>query len=282
VGTGNAPGSTEADVRYGIEVVPFGAYADPGPVVELAVAAEEAGWEALALWDHGHFPGGVGDPWVTFAAVAAVTKRLRLVTDVSPVPRYRPHLLARSVHAVDSLSGGRVTLGAGLGQAWDLDAVGDHHDDVTRAAMADEALELVVRWCNGETVEHAGEYYRADGVQVASGPTQRPRVPVWVGGTSRPALRRAARWDGWIVPTIGEDLSVTFGPERVADGLAYLREHGAGVGFDVAVNGGTGAGETGMTSDYADAGATWWLESLFERRASYEELLARVAAGPPS
>ena len=104
----------EAAVRYGIEVVPFGPYAEPGPVVELARAAEAAGWEALAIWDHCHFWGGVADPWVTLAAVACATERLRLVTDVVPVPRYRPHLLARSVHALDALSGGRVVLGAGL------------------------------------------------------------------------------------------------------------------------------------------------------------------------
>lgn len=269
-------------MRYGIEVVPLGTYAEPGPVVELALAAEGAGWEALALWDHGHFPGGVGDPWVTFAAVASQTSRLRLVTDVSPVPRYRPHLLARSVHALDSLSGGRVTLGVGLGVAWDLDAVGDHHDDVTRAAMADEALDLVVRWCNGETVEHTGEHFRANGVQVASALTQRPRVPVWVGGTSRPALRRAARWDGWIVPTIAQDLSVTLGPEQVGEGLVYLGEQGAGAGFDVAVNGATPPGGAGLTAEYRDAGATWWLESLFEGRGTHDELLARVDAGPPS
>jgi alkanesulfonate monooxygenase SsuD/methylene tetrahydromethanopterin reductase-like flavin-dependent oxidoreductase (luciferase family) len=268
-------------MRYGIEVVPFGKYAEPEPVIELAVAAEEAGWEALAMWDHGHFPGGVADPWVTFAAVASRTTKLRLVTDVVPVPRYRPHLLARSVHALDALSGGRVTLGVGLGQAWDLDAVGDHHDDVARAAMADEAIDLVVRWCNGETVEHAGAYFRSDGAHVASAPTQRPRVPVWVGGTSRPALRRAARWDGWIVPTIGEDLSMTFGPERLAEGIAYLHEQGAAPGFDVAVNGATAPREVGITAEYIDAGATWWLESLFELRATHEELLARVGAGPP-
>lgn len=269
-------------MRYGIEVVPFGSpYGEPGPVVELARVAEAAGWDALSIWDHAHFWGGVGDPWVTLAAVACATERLRLVTVVSPVPRYRPHLLARSVHALDALSGGRVTLGAGLGVEDDLRPVGDHHDDRTLAAMADEALDLVARWCAGETVEHDGEHYVASGVQVANRPTQTPRVPVWIGGLSRPALRRAARWDGWVVDTIDEEQNVTLPPDAIAASVAYLREQGIGDGFDVAVGGTTPTGGRGLVGEYAEAGATWWFEMVFALRGSHEELLERVAAGPP-
>ncbi len=267
-------------MRYGIEVVPFGAYAEPGPVVELAQAAESAGWDALAIWDHCHFWGGVGDPWVTLTAVAAATSRLRLVTAVTPVPRYRPHLLARSVHALDAFSGGRVTLGVGLGVAEDLEPLGDHHDDRTRAAMTDEALALVSRWCNGEAVQHAGPHYRSDGAQVASRATQEPRVPVWVGGWSRPALRRAARWDGWIMAAVDEKQEVWFGPDRLAESVGYLREHTSGP-LDVAVNGTTQAGERGLAPAYEAAGATWWFESVFGLRGTHEEMLARVLAGPP-
>lgn len=268
-------------MRYGIEVVPFGSYAEPGPVVELARAAEAAGWDGLCIWDHCHFWGGVGDPWVTLAAVACATERLRLLTDVTPVPRYRPHLLARSVHALDALSGGRFTLGAGLGVQEDLGPLGDHRDDRTRAAMTDEALDLVVRWCAAETVEHEGEHYVSTGTQIANRPTQQPRVPVWIGGWSRPALRRAARWDGWITSAIDETQTVACPPDVLAGSVAYLREQGAGDGFDVAVNGTTAAGERGLVPEYADAGATWWFESVFGLRGSHEEMLVRVEAGPP-
>lgn len=268
-------------MRYGIEVVPFGPYAEPGPVVELARAAEAAGWDGLCIWDHCHFWGGVGDPWVTLAAVACATDRLRLVTDVSPVPRYRPHMLARSVHALDALSGGRFTFGAGLGVAEDLAPLGDHRDDRTRAAMTDEALELVVRWCNAETVDHQGEHYVATGAQVANRVTQSPRVPVWIGGWSRPALRRAARWDGWTASVIDETQAVLCPPEGIAGSVGYLRELGIGADFDVAVNGTTTAGERGLAPQYAEAGATWWFESVFGLRGSHEQMLERVSAGPP-
>lgn len=268
-------------MRYGIEVVPFGEYAEPGPVVELAVAAEAAGWEALAIWDHAHFWGGVGDPWVTLTAVAAATSRLRLVTAVSPLPRYRPRAIARSLHALDAFSGGRATLGAGLGVREDLAPLGEFHDDRTRAAMTDEALELIVRWCNAETVTFTGEHYTAEGAQIVARPTQSPRVPVWIGGSSRPALRRAARWDGWVIGTIDETQRVVFPPENVAADFAYLLEQGPEDGFDVAVMGATPAGSPGLAPAYADAGATWWFESLFGLRGSREEMLERVTAGPP-
>ena len=268
-------------MRYGIEVVPFGEYAEPAPVVELAVAAEAAGWNALCIWDHCHFWGGVGDPWVTLTAVAAATSRLRLVTDVVPVPRYRPHLLARTLHALDAFSGGRVTLGAGLGVKEDLDPLGDHAEDRTRAAMTDEALDLITRWCLGETVQHDGEHYRSDGTQIAARAVQDPRMPVWIGGWSRPALRRAARWDGWIMSAIDERQTVWFGPDRLAEAVGYLREQGAGPGFDVAVNGTTPADGSPLPGEYAEAGATWWFESVFGLRGSHAEMLQRVSAGPP-
>ena len=270
-------------MRYGIEVVPFGEYAEPGPVVELAEAAEGAGWEAISLWDHAHFWGGVGDPWVTLAAVASRTSRIRLVTGVSPVPRYRPHLLARSLHALDALSGGRVTFGAGLGVPGDLDPVGDGNPPATRAAMTDEALPLIARWCEGATVDHDGPHYRAVGVQVCPAPAG-GRPPIWIGGLSRPALQRAARWEGWFVGCIDEQRRVHVGPDRVAEAVATLAEHGAAAGSDVAVNGTTEPGDpdgVDLVRRYAAAGATWWFESLFGLRGSHEELLARVAAGPP-
>jgi alkanesulfonate monooxygenase SsuD/methylene tetrahydromethanopterin reductase-like flavin-dependent oxidoreductase (luciferase family) len=271
-------------VRYGIEVVPFGDYAEPGAVVELGVAAEAAGWEAISLWDHAHFWGGVGDPWVTLTAVATRTSRLRLVTGVSPVPRYRPHLLARALHALDALSGGRVVFGAGLGVPEDLDPLGDGHDAATRAAMTDEALPLVAQWCEGRTVSHEGPHYRAADVQVCPAPPD-GRPPIWIGGLSGPALRRAARWEGWFAACIDEQQRVHVGPDRVAEAAAALAGHGARAGTDIAVNGTTEPGDprgADLVARYAAAGATWWFESLFGLRAGHEDLLARVAAGPPA
>jgi alkanesulfonate monooxygenase SsuD/methylene tetrahydromethanopterin reductase-like flavin-dependent oxidoreductase (luciferase family) len=269
-------------MRYGIEVVPFGAYSDPGEVVRLAQAAEAAGWEALALWDHVLFPYGAGDPWVNLSAVAQATRRLKLVTAVAPLPRYRPHLLARTLAALDRLSDGRVIFGTGLGVAFDLEPFGDPTDAPTLAAQLDEGLELVTRLWSGETVSHHGRFYHAEAAQLVPTPAQQPRIPIWIGGDSRAALRRAARWDGWVTGTVDEQGQITKPPERLAEQVAVLREaRGGAAPCEVAVDGISSAGDRALPEAYARAGATWWLEAIFGSRGSLDEMLARVSAGPP-
>jgi|GEM_PF-2497848 len=85
-------------MHYGIEVVPFGDFSHPQKIVDLAQAAEVAGWEGLWIWDHMLIPFGVADPWITLAAVATVTTSIKLCVGVSPLPRYRPHLMARTAN----------------------------------------------------------------------------------------------------------------------------------------------------------------------------------------
>lgn len=269
-------------MRYGIEVVPFGPYSDPREVVRLGQAAEAAGWEAIALWDHLLFPYGAGDPWVTLAALATATRRLKLITAVAPLPRYRPHLLARTLAALDILSEGRVIFGTGLGVAFDLVPFGDPSDAATLAAMLDEGLELVTGLWSGEPVTHHGRY-TAEGAQLLPTPVQQPRIPIWIGGDSPAALRRAARWDGWIVGTIDEQCRITKPPERLAEQVATLRRHRAGTApLEIAVDGASSAGDRALPDAYAQVGATWWLEAIFASRGSLEEMLARVSAGPPA
>lgn len=270
-------------MHYGLEIIPFGAYSDPRAVVRLAQAAEAAEWEAIAIWDHLLFPYGAGDPWVTLAAVAQATTRLTLITAVAPLPRYRPHLLARTLAALDILSGGRVIFGTGLGVAFDQAPFGAPSDMPTLAAMLDEGLEVLSGLWSGEALTHQGRFYTVEGAQLAPTPVQRPRIPVWIGGDSSAALRRAARWDGWVIGTIDEQCQVTKPPERLAEQVAALRSHRADdTPFDVAVDGISSAGDREHARAYAEAGATWWLEAIFGSRGSEEELLARIAAGPPA
>jgi alkanesulfonate monooxygenase SsuD/methylene tetrahydromethanopterin reductase-like flavin-dependent oxidoreductase (luciferase family) len=270
-------------MHYGIEVVPFGAYSDPREVVRLAQAAEAAGWEAIALWDHLLFPYGAGDPWVTLAAVAAATRRLKLITAVAPLPRYRPHLLARTLAALDILSAGRLIFGTGLGVAFDLAPFGDPTDAPTLAAMLDEGLELVTQLWFGEPVQHQGRFYQAEAAQLLPTPVQRPRIPIWIGGDSPAALRRAARWDGWVIGTIDEQGQVTKPPERLAEQVAALRRaRTSAEPCAVAVDGISAPGDRALPDAYAQAGATWWLEAIFGSRGSVEVMLARVSAGPPT
>ena len=168
-------------MKFGIEVVPFGIYSDPRNVVELAQVAEAAGWEGLWIWDHVLFPYGVGDPWISLAAVAAATKTIRLCTGISPMPRYRPHLLARMLTGLDILSQGRVIFGTGLGVASDFSPFGEPDDDKTRAEMTDEGLDLLEILLSGEQFSHTVKYYTAKNVRLEPTPLQKPRIPVWIG-----------------------------------------------------------------------------------------------------
>ena len=157
-------------LKFGLFLPPFGALADPGRVIELALAAEGSGWDGFFLWDHIlALPGmAVADPWVTMAAVAQSTTRMRLGALVTPLARRRPWVLARQAATLDRLSGGRLVVGVGLGD----DSIGEFgsfqgevSDPVQRGAMLDESLELLHRFWSGQDVSWQGKYFA-----VGSGP----------------------------------------------------------------------------------------------------------------
>lgn len=270
-------------MHFAIEIVPFGEYADPRKIVQLTLAAEKAGWEAVFLWDHLGFVWGApsADPWVTLAACAQATTRLRLGTAVSPLPRRRPHLLAVTLASLDRLSGGRVIFGAGLGGV-DLEfkAFGEPESAAVRAEMLDEGIELIDRLLSGEPVTHIGKYYTADNIQLAPLPVQ-PHIPFWIGGESPPALRRAARWDGWIASGIDQEYQFIKTPEDIARAKAYIEAHRTRTApIEIALGAKSEPGQSALVQSYADAGVTWWLENLSGLRGSFAELMARIEAGP--
>ena len=269
-------------MHYGIEIVPFGTFADPRLVMRFARAAEEAGWEGLIVWDHVTFPYGNGDPWVLLSAAAAVTEKLKLITGVAALPRYRPHLLARLITSLDKLSQGRFILGAGLGANDDeFLPFGETGDKKVRAAMLDEGLQVLTRLWTGEEVAFQGQYYRAEGTRLAHTPVQKPHPPVWIGGDSPPALRRAAQWDGWFGGTCDEHCNTVTPPERVAQIVATIYKHRTSPEpFEIALQGVTNPGQAEKILPYQQAGATWWFESLFGLRGSIDEMMARIQAGP--
>ena len=269
-------------MQYGLEVIPFGRFSDPREVVKIAQIAEAAGWQGLWLWDHLVFPWAVGDPWITLAAVASATQSMKLITGVAPMPRYRPHLLARQLTSLDLLSGGRMIFGSGLGIPSDFTPFGEPGSAKTRAAMADEGLDLLAKLWFGEEVTHHGAFYRAKGVRMLPTPVQRPRIPIWIGGDSPAALRRAARWEGWIMGVIDEQCNVIKSPTQIAAQVTMIHQHrSTNEPFEVAVDGTSKAGDSALAREYADAGATWWFEAIFESRGPLEAQIERIKAGPP-
>ena len=266
-------------MRHGLCLANVGTYSDPRTVVELAEEAETAGWEALLVWDHLGFVWGppAADPWVTLAAVAARTSSLVLGTNVTPVPRRRPHVLAHQVATLDVLSGGRVVFAAGIGGvASEFTSFGEEGDSRARAEMLDEGLEVLRGLWSGERVEHRGRHYTVDGIALAPRPVQE-RLPIWVGGNSKPALRRAARYDGWAADTTNPQ-GMTLSPDDVARSVEVIRSLRTDEEpFDVAVMGHADQADPGA---YATAGATWWLENAHDMRGDLDEMRALVRGGP--
>jgi alkanesulfonate monooxygenase SsuD/methylene tetrahydromethanopterin reductase-like flavin-dependent oxidoreductase (luciferase family) len=272
-------------MRYGIVVANLGEYSDPRVAVQLARAAEEAGWEAFFVWDHLGFVWGQPscDPWVVLGAVAASTTRLKLGTALTPLARRRPQVVANAVASLDLLSRGRVVFGAGLGGvAEEFTAFGDPGDAKERAVRLDEGLTILDRLWSGASVTHRGPHYAVEGITLAPLPLQRPRVPIWIGGEGSPALRRAARWDGWLAPATNPDGTMAKSPERIAEMVAEIRrQRTTDAPFEVAVDGYSESGDPTLPRAYEAAEATWWLESIHGTRGPLDENMARIEAGPP-
>ena len=274
-------------MRYGIVTANLGEYADPRVAIRLARAAEAAGWEAFFVWDHLGFVRGVpsGDPWVILSAVAASTEHLKLGLAVTALARRRPQVVANALTSLDILSDGRVVFGAGLGGVpEEFTAFGEPGEAKKRAAMLDEGLTVLDGLFSGETVTHRGPNYAVQGVSLAPLPLQRPRIPIWIGGEGALALRRAARWDGWLAPATSHEGTPTMAksPERIAEMVAEIRRNRTtDAPFEVAIDGYSEAGDPALPRAYRTAGATWWLESIHDARGPLSEMIARVKAGPP-
>lgn len=263
-------------MRYGICLANLGSYADPRLAIEVATAAEESGWDGFFLWDHLAFVWGppAADPWVTLAAVATRTERLRLGTAVTPVARRRPQVLAQQAATLDVLSGGRVVFGAGLGgSASEFGRFGEPTDAHVRASMLDEGLDLLRALWTGDEVDHAGAHYTVERVTLAPRPVQE-HLPIWIGGNRRASLRRASRWDGWIADS-ASPTGITLTPEDVARSIEAIDRDD---GFDVAV---LGDSERDDPAAFARVGATWWLENVHDQRGDVDAMLGLVRGGPP-
>lgn len=248
-------------MKHAIDVPPFGELADPRVLGQLAVAAEERGWDGFFVWDHIMYRApvrAVADPWVALAAVACATSRLRIGPLITPLSRRRVHKVARETVTLDLLSSGRLTLGVGLGSArnGELEPFGEVADPRERARLLDQGLSDLTRYW-------AGEFQPV--------PVQRPRIPVWVAAEwpHRRPVRRALRWEG-LFPT------GLPGPEALAELISEIRESRPyGDPFDVVVDIPPGDDP----EPWARAGATWTLTD-FGMQPTQAEVREVIDAGP--
>jgi alkanesulfonate monooxygenase SsuD/methylene tetrahydromethanopterin reductase-like flavin-dependent oxidoreductase (luciferase family) len=253
--------------RHGIFVAPFEELSEPAVAAELAVGAEERGWDGFFVWDHVVYREpvrAVADPWITLAAVAVSTRRVQIGPMVTPLARRRPHQVARETVTLDRLSGGRLVLGVGLGSErtgeFDPDRFGEEGDARARARLLDEGLDRLVRYWDGEFEPR---------------PARRPRIPVWVAARwpHRRPLRRAARWEG-LFPI---DLP---GPDALAELAEEMRALRGPGGFDLVVTNPPGTDP----EPWVAAGATWCLTGFGPQptRAEVERAIDAHAPPPPA
>jgi alkanesulfonate monooxygenase SsuD/methylene tetrahydromethanopterin reductase-like flavin-dependent oxidoreductase (luciferase family) len=270
-------------VRFAVNSPP---HAEPDAIVDLAVTAERAGWDAFFLWDHMVVDrAGIDlvDPWVTLGAIAARTERIRLGTCVTPLARRRPQKVARETATLDRLSRGRLVLGVGLGTPdEDLTTFGEPADPPGVGDRLDEALDVLAGLWSGQPFAYAGHDFRVEQVRFLPTPVQQPRPPVWVACMlpARRPLRRAARWDGIVPMTRGPEGVGFVTPDDVAMIVTEIaRLRGSVEGFDVVVN--AGPPPTATLAEFESAGATWSITSMGDFPGWLDELHGIVAGGPP-
>jgi probable F420-dependent oxidoreductase len=192
-------------MKVGINILNFGPGTNPESLARWARFAEDAGFHLVMISDHvavtpdvqSGFPAPFYDPFVTISWLANITTRIELGTTVIILPYRHPLLVARMAANIDQLSGGRFILGTGVGWAKkEFEALGIPFKK--RGAMADEYLEVIrLCWAN-EVATYEGQFTTFEDVWTGPQPVRSEGLPIWVGGSSTAALRRAVRFgDGW-------------------------------------------------------------------------------------
>ena len=197
----------------------------PAEIARLATAIEAIGYDEIDIFDHvvmGHpHPDRESGPYpanmpilealVTLGFIAAVTQRVGLGTEVLVLPQRQPVLAAKQFSTLDSLSGGRVRVGVGVGwQESEYEALG--MDFRTRGAAMDEAIALMKACWSESSIDFAGEHFVSRSMAMEPKPPQTTgggAIPVWIGGGSPAALRRAGRvGDGWMASGLLGDAAI--------------------------------------------------------------------------
>jgi probable F420-dependent oxidoreductase len=211
----------------------------PAAVLKMGKAIEEIGYDHIDIFDHvvmGHpIPGRppgpynaampILEPFVTLGYLAAATTRVTMGTEVLVLPQREPVLVAKQVSTLDTLTGGRIRLGVGVGwQESEYEALGSTFHD--RGVRMDEAIAVLRAYWTDAHVNFAGKHYRANEMAMEPKSPQGGRLPIWVGGASEAALRRVGRLgDGWLASRVTD----------AADGkraIETIRHHAEAAGRD--------------------------------------------------
>lgn len=274
-------------MKFGF-VLPFG---DARIAADYATLAEQAGWDGFFVWE----PVWGIDAWVSLTAAAMRTERIRLGTMVTPLSRMRPWKLASEAATLDNLSNGRVIISVGLG-ALDtgFEAFGEVTERKKRAELLDEGLDILTGLWRGQPFSYQGKHYTIEETDFypPPAPVQRPRIPIWVVGLwgSKKSMGRALRYDG-LLPAFKDEQNQwrQSTPEDIHQVKAFIGTRLAEeASFDIVVEGETSGDEPRSAAEkvlpWFQAGATWWIEALWEiprDKSGLDQIRKRISQGPP-
>ena len=237
-------------VAYGIQlpiqsqstmyVAPWETTAGPAELIRVARAADDAGFLYVAVCDHVAIPHrlapAMGTTWydtvATLGLLAGVTSRTRLMSHIAVLPLRHPLVSAKAYSTLDHLSGGRLIIGVGAGHVPEEFAqLGV--DFTRRGALLDEAIDALSIALSEEFPTFQGPTWSFDDAGQSPRPVQTPRPPIWVGGSSPAAIRRAAtRGDGWLPQGTPRAKM----PEQIAELRAERDRSRGGEPIDIGVN----------------------------------------------
>jgi alkanesulfonate monooxygenase SsuD/methylene tetrahydromethanopterin reductase-like flavin-dependent oxidoreductase (luciferase family) len=281
-------------MQYGLTLPNVGVYGDARTLADLALLAEEAGWDGFFLWDTIHYQAeeqAVCDPWIALATIAMRTERIKIGTMVAAPTRRRPWKMARETITLDHLSNGRFILGVGAGDGSDrgFTDFGEESDVRKRAKLLDESLEILQGLWSGQPFSYSGEHYHIKEITFLPPPVQTPRIPIWIGGIwpRKGPMSRAARFDGVSAVTIhDEGAFADLTPAEVHQLKLFMNEHRTTPApFDIVIGGRVfdavhDEQARAMLRAYAAAGTTWCLESIWPQK-DFDDLRASIRQGPP-
>ena len=227
-------------MRYGFYLPTRGPLATREGLSAILKAGESAGFASVVVADHiilptkiqsaypytvnGNFvsDGDCFEQLALMSFVAGKTERLRIVSSVMIVPHRNPVFNAKAIATIDVLSGGRVTVGIGVGWMEEEFVALNAADFKHRGAVTDEYVAIFKKLWTGAAVSHQGRFYSFGEVLCQPRPMQQPGPPIWIGGHSGPALRRVARYgDGW--HPVGATAASPLPPEEMREKLATIK-----------------------------------------------------------
>jgi probable F420-dependent oxidoreductase len=241
-------------MEYGFYLPNSGAGAEPDALADIAKQGDRLGFYCMVMPDHILQPNQVdstypysltgdilaagqsGDgEWpeqiTTLAFLAGITERIRLVTSVMIIPYRNPILTAKMLSTLDMLSKGRLILGAGVGWMEEEFELLDAPPFAERGAVTDEYLEAFIELWTKDDPKFEGKYVSFSDITFLPKPVQKPYPPIWIGGQSKPAIRRAARiGDAW--HPVGAIPATPLEPEELAENLVLLHDYAKKAGRD--------------------------------------------------